>query len=1348
MRANTVGCPAASTHPWMKMQTNGFFLNGTARKSGRPQGPRPIEARIRNLRRCLPQALCADRPRLIQGVRQVSQSLKAKGSGKETARRMDALEKRLEASIKKQKHRKLQKPDVSYPEDLPITAKRRAIVDAVKTHPVVIVSGDTGCGKSTQIPKMCIEAGRGITGKIGCTQPRRIAATTIAARIAEEMGEAVGASVGYKIRFTDRSRPAEYIKIMTDGMLLAETQKDPFLNEYDTLIIDEAHERSLNIDLILGILKTLLKRRKDLKVIITSATIDTDKFSAAFDQAPVIEVEGRMYPVETRYWPPDPDAEDGGYVETAVAAVQKVRERFGAGDILIFMPTEQDIRETCELLKARKFSHAAILPLFARLPKAQQKRVFASIRGQKIVVATNVAETSLTIPGIKVVIDTGLARIPRYVPRTRTTSMPIAPISRSSADQRKGRAGRVANGHCIRLYAEEDYASRPEFTVPEILRSNLAEVILRMLNLNLGDIRSFPFVDRPLDKGIQDGYDTLGELGALQDKGKEATLTNRGRLMARIPMDPRIARMMIEAQNESCTPEVAVIASALSIQDPRERPADKAEAADRAHGVFNDPDSDFLTYLRIWDHYHRHWEAVGTRSRMRKFCKAHFLSYIRMREWRDIHDQILTILKDQGIQPKKVSQRSGGEDRYAHIHRAVLSGYLSNIALKKERQIYRAARDQEVMLFPGSALFKKPPDWIVAAELIKTTRLFARTAARIDPTWVEPLAGTLCKRSYVDPRWEKRPGEVRADENVFLYGLPIVTRRPVSYGPIDPDTCHHLFIRCALVEGEVKEPFDFLSHNQALIHKLQTMEEKIRRRGVLISEEETVRFYSERLPGVRDIGGLKEAIQARGGDEFLKMTEADLIQDRPDEGVLEAFPDKMPLGEHRFRVSYRFSPGSEDDGVTLNLPAAMAASIPADRLDWLVPGLFKEKVTALIKGLPKAYRKQLVPAADTAAVVAEEMPETGDPLATALSRFIFERFGVDIPASQWPTDSLPHHLRMRVSLRDHRGKEVGAGRDIHELRSDRTGDSSDPSGSKAWKRACKKWERTGMTTWDLGEVPEEIEVERDMKAYPALVPEEKRVSLRLFPDPVQASDTHLKGVARLLRIALAKEIKWVRRLCQIPADAAQACGYFGGKEAVEACVVEAVTRQLFTRDVRSEEAFLGLKEEVRPQLRHSVQTLRDLAVEVIRAYHRTRSFLYTKEQTASGNPAALAICQEIRGQLTGLVPTDFLLQYPPERISHLPRYLKAMELRAERGANDPLKDRQKAEAVREFESAFHAMTAEMRPDCTPEKQKAVRDFRWMLEEFRVSQFAQELKTPYPVSQKRLRQKVQAVQRMV
>jgi len=658
-------------------------------------------------------------------------------------------------------------------EQLPIFSAKDAIVQAIRDGQVTIISGETGSGKSTQIPKMCLEAGQGISGKIGCTQPRRIAATTIAHRIAEELSEEIGRSVGYKIRFTDRTSPRAYIKVMTDGMLLAETQRDPWLSEYDTIIVDEAHERSLNIDLLLGLLKTLLPRRRELKVIITSATIDTEKFTTAFEGAAVIEVKGRLYPVEVEYRPADPKLEEAGeisYVDMAVQAVENLRRERAPGDILVFMPTEQDIRETCALLEARKLPQTTVLPLFARLTKQQQQRVFASFKGNKIVVATNVAETSLTIPNIKYVVDTGLARIPRYLPRSRTTSMAISPISKSSAEQRKGRCGRVRAGVCIRLYSADDYESRSEFTSPEILRSNLAEVILKMLSLRVSNVASFPFLDTPRPRSIKDGLDLLIELGAIEKRDKAITLTVRGKIMARMPLDPQISRIILEAAREGCVEEVAVIASALSIQDPRERPLDKADQADQMHTPFKDPDSDFITLLNIWNRYHRSLDAFKTQSKMRKYCREHFLSFNRMRDWRDIHEQITSIVKGHRGDPhfKEKTHRSRTPDsHYAKIHRSILSGYLFNIATKQDRNMYQAAKGREVMIFPGSTLFNRGCAWIVAAEMVKTSRLFARTAARIEPGWLEPLGGSLCRSSYSEPHWVKSRDEVRAYEQVY-----------------------------------------------------------------------------------------------------------------------------------------------------------------------------------------------------------------------------------------------------------------------------------------------------------------------------------------------------------------------------------------------------------------------------------------------------------------------------------------------------------------------------------------------------------------------------------------------------
>ena len=1309
-----------------------------------------VSEKIKGIRSRLPHAMLDEREKISRRLRTLTRKVKRGGAHNGLYRQLTSLEKRLKASILKRESRLACRPRVSYPEHLPIFAKKDAIIHAIREHQVVIVSGDTGCGKSTQIPKMCLEAGQGIAGKIGSTQPRRIAATTIARRIAEELGEGIGKSVGYKIRFTDRTSPDAYIKIMTDGMLLAETQQDPSLTEYDTLIIDEAHERSLNIDLILGIIKTLLPRRKDLKVIITSATLDIEKFSSAFDAAPVIEVEGRMYPVEMEYMPIDPESEEAGevtYVDMAVRAVEGIRRNRRFGDILIFMPTEEDIREICELLEARQFSGATILPLFARLTAAQQHRVFSSFAGQKIVVATNVAETSLTIPGIRYVIDTGLARIPRYAPRSRTTSLPISPISRSSADQRKGRCGRVERGICIRLYSEDDYASRPEFTPPEILRSNLAEVILRMLSLNLGDIDSFPFVDRPGARSIKDGFDILLELGAIVRSGKGFSLTEKGRLMARMPMDPRISRMMLEAKKEGCVAEVAVIASALSIQDPRERPMEKADQADQIHASFKDPDSDFITLLNIWNRYHRTREAFKTRNQMRRFCKEHFLSFVRMQEWRDIHQQITSIPEEREI---KTDTRAAGKDhesRYTGIHRSILSGYLSNIAMKKEKNIYLAAKGREAMIFPGSTLFNRGSPWIVTAEMVKTSRLFARTAARIEPEWIESLAGDLCRSSYAEPHWEKERGEVQAYEQVTLFGLVIVSGRPLSYGPINPEESHKIFVHSALVGGRVKESFPFLIHNRNLMEQIASLEDRVRRRDILVSEQVVADSYSERLPGVYDIRSLKKRIKEMGGDDFLKMREEDLLLYRPDEALLAGYPDHMSIGERNFQLSYRFAPGTDEDGVTITIPSTLTPRFPAERLEWMVQGFFREKITALIKGLPKRNRKQLVPLSGTVETIEAEMEKTDEPLIRALSRFIYHRFGVDIPASEWPATEIPDHLKMRISITDHEGREHHSGRDIHLLSQQVKPPSSwEGEGElRVWEEAKERWERSGLTSWDFGDLPEHISLGANLVAYPGLELCEGSVNIRLFVNSQKALESHKKGVETLFSLRLSKDLRFLKRVLILPEEMAEGATYFGEARAFEKAIYESLVHRLFYLDIRTEEAFYSHVEAVRPTLVFKAKEFMDLAGGVVQAFHQARSTLHAIEVA---NREVLALSDEIRKDLDLLVPKDFLEHYPLDRLVHLPRYMKAMEMRAERGANDWEKDRRKAAEAEVFIKALEKIRADLSPHTSLEKREALDTFRWMVEEFKVSTFAQELKTPFPVSTKRLEKKLKEIERMV
>ncbi len=1308
-----------------------------------------VSKRIAGIRSRLNHAMIADQWTIKKSLNSVSGKA---GGGKrpgELDKRLDKLERLLESSVRMREARLQGLPGIHYPEHLPILTKREEIVRAVQDHPVVIISGDTGSGKSTQIPKMCLEAGRGIGGRIGCTQPRRIAAVTVAERIAEEMGETVGGLVGYKVRFNDRTGPGNYIKILTDGMLLAETQQDRFLNEYDTIIIDEAHERSLNIDFLLGILRILITRRKDLHVVITSATLDTEKFAAAFGDAPVIEVSGRLYHVEVEYAPVDAEREDEGdetYVDLAVQAVERIVTRRRRGDILIFMPTEQDIRETCERIEARGFPDTTVLPLFARLPAGRQRSVFSRFKGRKVVAATNVAETSLTIPGIRYVIDTGLARIPKYHPSTRTTSLAVAPVSRSSADQRKGRCGRVRDGVCIRLYSQESYESRPDYTLPEILRSNLAEVILRMLSLKLGDIERFPFVDPPNLRSVKDGFDLLAELGAVtRGKGRPA-LTALGKRMATLPLDPRVSRMMLQAREEGCSGDVAVIAAALGIQDPRERPVERAGDADAVHRPFNDKDSDFLTLLNIWNRYHRTWESLKTQNRMRKFCREQFLSFVRMREWRDIHQQITSILQEEDPAPAPPTAPDTEKTRYERIHRSILSGFLSNIAVQKEKNIYRATRGREVMIFPGSTLFNKGVSWIVAMEMVRTSRLFARTVARIDPGWLEALGGGLCRYNHHHPHWEKSRGEVRATEQVTLFGLLIVPGRSVPYAPVDPEEAHRVFVRSALVQGEVKQRFPFLTHNLVLVERFASIEDRIRRRDILVNEEALEAFYSERLPGVCDIRTLKARIKEAGGDDFLKMTEDDLIRYRPEDDLLSAYPEGLKAGDHAFPLTYRFSPGSEEDGVTVSIPSTLTSRLPRERLEWLVPGLFEEKVTALIKGLPKRYRKQLVPVSDTVGVIASEMERTDESMLTALGRFIYRKFGVDIPASAWPEKSLPEHLRMRVSITDHQGLELLAGRDPGLLSLE--GRIGSTASSDAWEKARAQWERDGITQWDFNSLPREVPVEANLVAFPALEPEENGAHVRLFQNPDEARKIHPEGVARLLSLRLSRDLKFASKVLRLPDDISKAALLFGGAKAVEKKLTETLIRLLFRKDVRTAQDFEALAKDTSYRLISAANDLLDKVIEVLQSHARLRSTLHNLETSRADSPGIESVCESIRARLADLVPKNFLDQCSLKHLARMPRYLKALEIRAERGSFDPLKDRKKAEEVEVFEKELRRIRGALATHATEEKQAAVEEFAVWVDEYRVSVFAPELSTAVKVSSKRLRKKVEEINRMI
>jgi ATP-dependent RNA helicase HrpA len=1350
---------------------------------------------IKTIESFLPQVLAVDRLAARREIRYLKGRSGEFQPNKTLLTRINRLKKRLQASVQKRNRRTENIPALYFNEKLPIFAKKDEIVQAIAHQRVIVVSGETGSGKTTQLPKFCLAAGRGIDGLIGCTQPRRIAATTVARRIAEELGQEPGNAVGYKIRFKDRTAGNAYIKMMTDGILLAETQSDPYLSAYDTIIIDEAHERSLNIDFIIGILQTLIRKRNDLKLIITSATIDTEKFSDAFGQAPIIEVSGRMYPVTIRY--PDPETDPAQYnelthVELAVQAAMRTLCQSRTGDMLVFMPTEQDIRETCELIETETPQDTRVMPLFARLSAGEQSRVFTRSPGRKIIVATNVAETSITIPGIKYVIDSGLARVSRYSPRTRTTSLPVLPISKSSCDQRKGRCGRVQNGICIRLFSEDDYESRPQYTPPEILRANLAEVILRMISLKLGDISKFPFIDRPELKSIKDGFDLLFELGALEQeqrakrrahsaKGVEqgvvlggksqgrVALTAKGRLMARIPLDPRLSRMLIEAEKEECINEMTIIVAALSIQDPRERPVEKAREADRMHATFHDPQSDFVTLLNIWHRYHSHRQNVKSNNQMKRFCREHFLSFMRMREWRDIHHQISIILREHGFRNGEVGRRKaevakplGNEvnsafriphSTFEAIHKSVLSGFLSNIAQKKDNNIYRASKGREVMIFPGSGLFNKAKSWIVAEEMMETSRLFARTIANIDSSWLEDLGGDLCRRTYLNPHWEKNRGEVVASEQISLFGLIIVPDRKVSYGKVNPAEASGIFIQSALVNGDVKKPFAFMRYNLQLIDEIKNIEDRIRRRDLLVDEQKLFDFYQEKLPEICDIRSLTKYLKRKGNDRFLRMEKEALLQYQPDHGELVQYPSQLDIDRHAFECTYCFEPGEDDDGVTVKVPSALTQSVSPETLDWLVPGLISEKITILIKGLPKTYRKKLVPVKNTVDIINREMPKGQTSLATALGDFIYRRFGIDIPAAAWPIDSLPDYLKMRISIRAPDGKEIRTGRDAALLRSD----VGDRVKSDEFEAARTKWEKKGITRWDFGDLPEFVSNANDNKAtwvaYPALetnsvTNKEKSVNLRLFQRQGEAIAAHRAGVATLFSIHFAKNLKFLKRQLILPANVRFMADYFGGPKKMVQQMYDRVLEDLFAKNIRSGKAFYAYVESVSTKILPSGRDLHDKIIPVLNAYHESRSRISKLQQTNRLNSMAVSFFEELTRELEYLVPETFVAIYDMKRLDHLPRYLQAAAIRARRAVVDFEKDRSKSKEIVKFTVGLNQMLKELSPSVSVEKRQAIEDFFWMVEEYRVSVFAQELKTAIPISAKRLDKKLKEIGRMV
>lgn len=1284
-------------------------------------------------------------------------------------------------------------PPIRYPSELPIVEKKEEILRTIAGNQVVIITGETGSGKSTQIPKMCLEAGRGTRGMIGCTQPRRIAAVTLSDRVSEEL-QAMGPRwVGFKIRFQDRTARSTRVKFMTDGILLAEAQSDRQFRAYDTLIIDEAHERTLNIDFLLGLIKRILPRRPDLKVVITSATIDPEKFSKAFHDAPIVEVSGRTYPVDVRYRPlsdeesDDAEPEEVTHIDQAVAAADELKGRragAGRGDILVFMPTESDIRETVQRLEERRYFNTVVMPLFGRMAAADQKKIFQATTEDKIVVATNVAETSITIPRIRYVIDTGLARISQYNARSRTQSLPVSRVSQASADQRKGRCGRVEAGICVRLYSRDDYLARPLYTAPEILRSNLAEVILRMLFLRLGSIQEFPFLDPPSPTAVKDGFAVLKELGAVDEHRR---LTAVGRIMARLPLDPRLSRMLLTAREEGAVTELTILAAALSVQDPRERPLDKEAQADQAHAVFRDARSDFVTLLKIWE---KCWprrgaeaqsegggaslegpttDSVGesasngparggddrgagegngtvryahrSQSQLRKFCKEHFLSYRRMREWRDVWEEIREILEELGGFPEN-SNPAG----YEAIHRSVASGYLSHIAMRKEKNIYTGTKNRQVMLFPGSGLFNRGGAWVTAAEVVQTTRLFARMAASIEPEWLEQLGRHLCRSTYFEPHWERKRGQVVAFERVTLYGLPIVDRRKVDYGAVKPEEARDLFIRAALIEFDVPKPYGFLDHNRELIAQIEELESKTRRRGLLVDEETIFRFYDRRLPAICELRSLDKWIKDHGGDDFLRMTEADLLRVEPDFGELELFPDRLTIEDVELPLRYAFRPGEEDDGITATVPVHVLPRLSPEPFDWLVPGMLFEKLAVLLKGLPKNLRRQLVPVGETAARLTELLRGKGGDLHEQLSRSVRDLAGVAVPVDQWRHIDLPAHLRIRLEITDPDANLLGAGRDLLELKTLAVEKHED----HLWEKARTAWERTGLTSWNFGELPERIEIGRDALgmfryAYPGLTVEGKTVAIRLYADPREAARAGAEGLRLLFELTFGEELKYFRRDWVLPDKMNAMLFFMGGRHEAVRHLHDYVLRVLFELDsfgLPSYGQFYDVVGRLTGRLGVAARTLIDEVIEAIGERDLSRSEIQRFKRMAGGNPAALRCLDHMDRELEALVPGEFLVRCGRDRVRELPRYLKALRLRAERAYVAPEKDRLKAEQIAPYEKRLDEMRAHVPAQPGEAPRRLYEEFQAMVEEYKISLFAPEIKTRFRVSAKRLDEKLE------
>ena len=1226
----------------------------------------------------------------------------------------------------------------TFDQALPVNQKLDDIRTALEQHQVVIVCGETGSGKTTQLPKICLTLGRGIHGLIGHTQPRRLAARSVASRIAQELGSPLGEDVGFKVRFTDKLSDRSVIKLMTDGILLAETQSDRYLEAYDTIIIDEAHERSLNIDFMLGYLKQLLPQRPDLKVIITSATIDAERFSRHFNNAPVLEVSGRLYPVEVRYRPLQAGDEDQRDVEMEDAIVDATSElmRQGNGDILVFLPGEREIRETAEKLRKAGLRGLEILPLFARLSNEDQQRIFRPSSGRRIILSTNVAETSLTVPGIRYVIDTGLARVKRYSPRAKIEQLQIEKISQAAARQRAGRCGRVEAGVCVRLYAEDDFTARQPFTDPEILRSNLAAVILRMAALRLGAVEAFPFVEVPSSRQLADGYQVLTELGALDEQSR---LTPLGQSLSRIPTDPRLGRMLLAADQLGCLHDVLIIASALSIQDPRERPFEARDAAERAQQRFTDDQSDFLSFLNLWAFFDEALKHKKSNRLLIEHCHQHYLSCLRLREWRELHGQLTETARELGMQiiqpvpadPAQQKDRKKSDAlAYENLHKALMCGLIGNIGMKsQESDDYLSARGSHFVIFPGSGLKKTRPKWLMAAELVETSRLYARSVAKIDPEWAEQLVPHLVRYHYFDPHWEQRRGEVIASERVTLFNLTLVARRPVSYGRIAPQEARELFIRGALIEMAYQTQAAFFQHNRQLIREIEQLEHKSRRQDVLVDEAVLLAFYQQRIgAGVVDAASFehwrKDAEQR--DPHILFLTRDELMRHEAQHITEDRFPETLDTEDGALRLRYRFEPNHPYDGVTVDLPLALLNRQVAAHYDWLVPGMIREKIQLLIKALPKQTRRHCVPVPEFVTRFLENEPDRQAALTPQLLAFVHRQTGEQADSQVLDKFVLPPHLQFNFRIIDDGRQELGCGRDLLALQQ-----QFGQAAQLTFRDTTSAFERENVTSWDLGELPVSIQFARgrqQLTGYPALVLEQEQIALRLFDTAAAAEHHHRQGLIRLLQLQLKEQMKQLGKgLPGMTQTALQLRGVCNADALLNDAIAALCDRAFIGDDPlpRTEKQFNEQKSRARTRLPAVSQALSQGLVQIAQEY-QTISLRLGKDRLANA----------LQQQLAQLIYPGFIANTPWNQLPHLPRYLKAMGLRLDKAKTNPQRDGQRGADIQQLWDQWQARIS----DCGAQGKlipPALADFRWQIEELRVSLFAQELKTPYPVSVKRL-----------